>query len=72
MKHVILNGIGIGAFIALFASMYLKEFMNLILPIFLVYGILAPLISAVFVTIFMLKNKREREQASRELLEGFK
>jgi len=71
MRHVIINGVGIGVFIALFASIYLKEFMNLVMPITLVYGILAPLISAVFVTIFMLRSKEEKQRAEKELFEGF-
>ena len=71
MKHLIINGIGIGFFTALFASMYLDVYMNLVIPLFLVYGILAPLLSAVFVTIFMLRNKGEKQRAERELYEGF-
>jgi hypothetical protein len=72
MKHHILNGLGIGFFVAIFLSMYLKEFFNLIIPIYIVYGIIAPLLSAIFIFIFITLDERERKRAERELYEGFK
>ena len=55
---VIINGVGIGFFSAIFISLYVVGFFNALLPIWLIYGILAPLISAIAITIGMLSKKK--------------
>jgi len=71
MKNIIINSLGLGFFIAIFISLYLKEFLNFVMPVYLVYGIIAPMLSAVFITIFVLLNKQEKKRAERELWHGF-
>lgn len=60
--HDIINGIGIGFFSTIFLSLYLTNFTSIALPIWLIYGILAPLISALAITGFVYSSKEKRDR----------
>ena len=57
---IIINGIGIGFLSAIFISLYAQGFFNALLPVWLIYGMLAPLISATAITIGMVSKKKSR------------
>ena len=59
---VIFEGLGIGFFAALFVSMYAQGIFKFVLPFWLIYGILAPLFSAVVISVFILSKKDERDK----------
>lgn len=56
---VIVNGIGVGFFAALFLSMYTEGIFNYVLPFWLIYGILAPLFGAIAMSILLLSQKKK-------------
>ena len=58
---IIINGICIGFLLAIFISLYLEGVFNALLPFWIIYGILAPLISATAMTIGMLAKKNHNE-----------
>ena len=57
----IVNGIGIGFLSAVFISIYVEGFFNQIFPVWLLYGIFAPFVSAIVILILTLKNKNKDE-----------
>ena len=57
----IINGVGVGFLSAIFISLYAEGFFHAVLPIWIIYGILAPLISALAITIGILAKKKPRE-----------
>lgn len=59
---VIINGIGVGVFAGIFVSMYVSNFTEIILPIYLIYGIIAPLTSAIAITILVLSKRKGKEK----------
>ncbi|MEK6887330.1 MAG: hypothetical protein AABX14_00115 [Candidatus Aenigmatarchaeota archaeon] len=59
--NAIVNGIGIGFLSAIFISIYVEGFFQQIFPVWLIYGIFAPLVSAIAITIFTLKGKNKDE-----------
>ncbi len=59
---VIFEGVGIGFFAALFVSIYAQGFFNSILPVWLIYGILAPLFAAITIAILTFSKKDERDK----------
>lgn len=58
----IINGIITGFFAAIFVSMYADFLLNYILPVWIIYGILAPLFSAIAITIFLYLQRKKKEQ----------
>lgn len=55
---IVINGIAVGFLSGIFISLYAEGFFNALLPFWLIYGILAPLISATAITIGMLAKKK--------------
>lgn len=60
---MIVNGVGVGFFAALFISLYAEGFFNHIFPVWLIYGILAPLFSAIALTLMLVSRKKEKPVA---------
>ena len=60
--NVIVNGIGIGFFAAIFISLYAQGLFNYILPLPIIYGIFAPLISAIAITLMILSRREEKDR----------
>ncbi len=58
---IIINGIGVGFLSAIFISLYAEGFFSALLPFWLIYGILAPLVSAIAITIGMLTRKKPQD-----------
>jgi hypothetical protein len=58
----IINGVGVGFFAGIFVSMYMTNFTGIILPVYMIYGIIAPLISAIAITIMVLAKKKEGKE----------
>ncbi len=56
----IINGIGVGFFAAIFIAIYAEGLFNYLLPIWIIYGILAPFFSAVAIAAFVISSKKER------------
>jgi hypothetical protein len=59
---IIFNGIGIGFFAALFVSLYAQGIFNYILPFWLIYGILAPLFSAITIAAALFSKRGEKDR----------
>ena len=60
---VILNGAGIGFFVAVFFAVYANGFFQQQIPILLIYGIIGPFIAAIIVFLLMMYDKQERTKA---------
>lgn len=58
----ILTGICIGLSAAIFVSMYAQYLFDLTLPYIVIYGIIAPLISAIATFVLALSDKNERKR----------
>jgi len=57
----IINGVGIGFLAAIFMSLYVQGLLNYTLPIPIIYGIFAPLFSAVAIFLMLLSKKDEHK-----------
>lgn len=57
----ILNGIGAGVFFSIFLSLYVDAFTDMVLPIWMVYGILAPLTSAIAIAVIVFSDREKRK-----------
>lgn len=57
----IINGVGAGIFFTIFLSLYMDAFTGVTLPVWMIYGILTPLVSAVFIAVLVLSHKEKRE-----------
>ncbi len=55
---MIINGVGLGLLSAVFISLYAEGLFNALIPFWIIYGIFAPLISAIAITIGMLAKKK--------------
>ena len=60
---VIFEGVAIGFFAALFVSLYAQGIFSFVFPLWLIYGILAPLFAAVAVSILTFSEKDERNRS---------
>ncbi len=60
--NIVLNGIAIGFISAVFVSIYTEGLLGYSLPIWLIYGIFAPAISALAITLLLLSGKEERKR----------
>ncbi len=60
---IILNGIGVGFFVAVFLTVYLNGFFQQQVPIVLIYGIFGPLSAAIIISVLILYDKKERKKA---------
>lgn len=58
----IVNGIGVGFFFSIFLSLYISNFTGIALPVWLIYGILAPLISAMSIAALVYSSKEKRDR----------
>ncbi len=65
---VIINGIGIGFFAAFFISLYAQFLFNYILPFIIIYGILAPFLTAIAIGVQLLWKK---DKEKRDRIEGY-
>lgn len=54
---LVINGVGIGFLSAIFISLYAQEFFSISLPVWVIYGMLAPLISALIIVIGIVDKK---------------
>ena len=60
---VVINGIAIGFFAAIFISLYTQGLFNYILPLPIIYGIFAPLISAVSIFLMIVSRRQEKDRS---------
>ena len=58
----VIRGIGIGFFASFFLSLYLDSFIGIVIPFFMTYFILAPLISAVSILMILYSKKDEKSK----------
>ncbi len=58
----IIDGIGVGFFFSIFLSLYISNFTDMILPVWIIYGILAPLTSALAITAMIYSSREKRER----------
>lgn len=58
----IIDGIGVGFFFSIFLSLYITNFTDIQLPIWIIYGILAPLVSAMAITAMIYSSKEKRDR----------
>ena len=59
---IIVNGLGVGLLSAVFISLYVQGLFNQTSPIWLIYGILAPLFSAAAMLVILLVHKRKENK----------
>jgi hypothetical protein len=59
---IIFNGVGIGFLAAIFVSMYAEGFFNFVLPLPIIYGIFAPLFSAIAISLMLVSKKDEKDK----------
>ena len=59
--EIIVDGIAIGMITSIFLSIYLDVLLDIVLPVYLTYGIIAPLTSALIITILVLSEKNKRK-----------
>ena len=59
---VIVNGVGVGFFAAIFISLYMQGLFNFVLPLPIIYGIFAPLISAVAIFLMIISRRQEKDR----------
>ena len=54
---LVINSIGIGFLSAIFISLYAQGFFEISLPVWIIYGMLAPMISALIIVIGIADKK---------------
>ncbi|MFA4820448.1 MAG: hypothetical protein WC613_05850 [Candidatus Aenigmatarchaeota archaeon] len=59
--NVIVNGIAIGFLSAIFISVYAEGLFSNIFPIWLLYGIFAPFVSALVILVYTLKSRNKKD-----------
>lgn len=59
---IIVNGLGIGIIIAAVLSIYADTFFSNAVPIWMIYFIIAPFISAIVITIGLVIDRKKRDQ----------
>ena len=70
--RMIVTSIAIGFFSAIFLSMYADYLFSYRLPLAIIYGMIAPFLSACALFVFMLSNREERKRAGLNWLEDGK
>jgi hypothetical protein len=60
--RMIVTSIAIGFFSAIFLSMYAEYIFSYKLPLVIIYGIIAPFLSAVALVVFILSKREEKKR----------
>ena len=60
---LIINGIAMGFFAGIFVSLYTQGLFGYALPLPIIYGIFAPLISAIAITLMVVSRKQEKDRS---------
>ena len=60
--RIIITGVAIGFFAAVFLSMYAENLFNYKLPYFIIYGIIGPFLAAVAILVLTLARKGEEKR----------
>ncbi len=67
--RMIVTSIAIGFFAAIFLSMYADYLFGYKLPLAIIYGMLAPFLSACALVVFILSKRQERKRAGLNWME---
>ena len=67
--RIVITGVCIGFFAAFFSSMYAEYLFNYRLPFAIIYGIIAPFLSAISVLVLIIADKNERKRSGLDWFE---